>query len=185
MGDVSGDAPRLVVVAGCNGAGKTTYVGLRGDFGEYVRLDPDAFYARFGSWRIVSRTIEMAFASRHNIVLETTFSGRGIVERIRKAKDDGFNVALIDIGTALPAINLKRIAKRVSQGGHDVPREDGLRRWPRSLEICSRTSILQICCWFSITPANAVDSLKWPNVNVMDLPQFFEIHGGLEDCCVS
>lgn len=134
MDHVSNDARHLVVVAGCNGAGKTTYVDLRDDFRNSVRLDPDAFYARFGSWRVVLRAIDMAFASHNDIVLETTFSGRRVIERVRKARDDGFNVTLIFIGTASPAINMKRIAKRVREGGHDVPREDVLRRWPRSLE---------------------------------------------------
>ena len=63
---------------------------------------------------------------------ETTLSGRAYVGRLRKWKAAGYRVEIVYLQIDSPQLALKRIAARVKQGGHDVPREDVLRRFARS-----------------------------------------------------
>jgi len=49
------------------------------------------------------------------------------------ARERGFEVVLVYIGMPDPAINVARVARRVSLGGHNVPEEDIRRRYKRSL----------------------------------------------------
>ena len=49
------------------------------------------------------------------------------------ARESGFDVALIYVGTSDPAINVGRVANRVALGGHDVPEADIRRRYQRGL----------------------------------------------------
>jgi predicted ABC-type ATPase len=49
------------------------------------------------------------------------------------ARERGFDVALIYVGTSDPSINVARVANRVALGGHDVPEVDIRRRYIRSL----------------------------------------------------
>jgi predicted ABC-type ATPase len=49
------------------------------------------------------------------------------------ARKQGFAVVVIYIGTESVEINIKRVAKRVELGGHNVPEEDVRRRYSRSL----------------------------------------------------
>ncbi len=53
---------------------------------------------------------------------------------MKEAKRQGYLVVLLFVGTEDVAINMKRVANRVAKGGHDVPVEDQLRRYPRSME---------------------------------------------------
>jgi predicted ABC-type ATPase len=50
-----------------------------------------------------------------------------------RAKELGYIVVLIYIGTTRVEINMQRVRFRVTKGGHDVPEEDQRRRYPRSL----------------------------------------------------
>lgn len=50
------------------------------------------------------------------------------------ARNLGFEVVLVYIGTEIVEINLARIANRVLAGGHDVPEADVRRRYQRSLK---------------------------------------------------
>ncbi len=65
--------------------------------------------------------------------IETTLAGKGALRLMRTALGRGFIVDLVYIGTADVEINLRRIARRVASGGHDVPESDVRRRYARSL----------------------------------------------------
>lgn len=70
---------------------------------------------------------------RISFVVETTLSGGTYLRMMREAKCLGYRTRLFYIGTESIEINLERVKQRVSKGGHDVPEEDQLRRYPRSL----------------------------------------------------
>ncbi len=53
---------------------------------------------------------------------------------MKQAKDAGYEVELAFIGTSDVSINMERVRNRVLLGGHDIPVEDQLRRYPRSTE---------------------------------------------------
>jgi predicted ABC-type ATPase len=85
---------------------------------------------------LAGAVLEMAegyLTSGSSFLAETTLSGMTYLGMMVRAKDLGYLVVLIYIGTANVSINLQRVRNRVEKGGHDVPEEDQLRRYPRSL----------------------------------------------------
>jgi predicted ABC-type ATPase len=50
-----------------------------------------------------------------------------------RAKDAGFNIMVVFVGTQSVEINIERVKARVRKGGHDVPEKDQRRRFPRTL----------------------------------------------------
>jgi predicted ABC-type ATPase len=71
--------------------------------------------------------------SESSFIVETTFSGNTYIKLMREAKDRGWLIVLMYIGIDNPNMNVLRVADRVKLGGHDVPREDILRHYERSL----------------------------------------------------
>lgn len=65
---------------------------------------------------------------------ETVMSHSSKVEFIKEAYERGYYIVVVFVGTIDPAINLQRVAKRVSEGGHDVPKDKIISRWYRSYD---------------------------------------------------
>ena len=139
--------PTLVVIAGPNGAGKTTltekalaHQWLEGC--EYINPDLIAEHD-FGGWndpqsvlkaaRKAERRREACLESERSIAFETVLSTESKVDFTRRAVAKGFFVRLFFVGTEDPAINAGRVAKRVIQGGHDVPIPKIISRHARSI----------------------------------------------------
>lgn len=143
--------PRVLLVAGPNGAGKTT-VTERGlahewfDGCEYVNPD---YIARdtYGDWNSTTavkqaadeaqRRRECCVEERRSLAFESVFSGVDKVDFIRRAISLGFFTRLFFVGTADPAINAARVARRVMQGGHDVPIPKIIGRYYKSIANCA------------------------------------------------
>ncbi len=139
--------PALLVIAGANGAGKTTVTTrLRVDHWsegvEYLNPD-DVARDRFGDWNSPSAVLEAArwvearreelLAQRAGIAFETVFSAPDKVDFIDRARRASYFVRLFYIGTRDPRINASRVADRVIRGGHSVPIEKIVGRYERSL----------------------------------------------------
>jgi predicted ABC-type ATPase len=71
--------------------------------------------------------------SESSFVVETTFAGNTYIKLMREVKSRGWLVVLMYIGLDNPNMNVLRVADRVELGGHDVPIDDILRRYDRSL----------------------------------------------------
>ena len=147
---VSNHKPVLIVIAGPNGSGKTTVTEqiLRHEWMEdAVYINPDIIaQERFGDWNsvdAVSKSIiyceelrEECLRERKSLIFETVLSRRDKVDYIRRAKEAGFFVRLFFVCTESPTINAMRIAKRVMQGGHDVPITKIISRYKLSVANC-------------------------------------------------
>jgi predicted ABC-type ATPase len=83
--------------------------------------------------RLVLAELERLVKERVDFAFESTLSGRGYVERLQDWKALGYRIEIIFLQLTSPRLALKRIASRVAQGGHDVPRTDVLRRFGRGL----------------------------------------------------
>ncbi|MGD9803440.1 MAG: zeta toxin family protein [Hyphomicrobiaceae bacterium] len=137
----------MVVVAGPNGSGKTTLTRLvlkhEWTAGHsYINADEIA-QAEFGDWnsleavqnaaRLADRRREECLTHGRNFAYETVFSTQRHLDLIRRAKRAGWFIRLYFVGTSDPEINIRRIAERVAQGGHDVPSNKVRERYVRSI----------------------------------------------------
>jgi predicted ABC-type ATPase len=136
--------PRLTIIAGANGCGKSTFTSRLSFIYEIPLLDPDAIGKALqptipGTSAVAAARQVLTSASKHiekgeSFAVETTLSGKHYLQMMVEARTRGFEVVLIYIGTENVAINLTRIKNRVLQGGHDVPPEDVRRRYKRSFQ---------------------------------------------------
>ena len=70
--------------------------------------------------------------SKTNFNFESTLSGRGIFNKIKYAKSNGFEVDIIYIAIDKKTSKL-RINSRVLKGGHNISNEDVERRYDKSI----------------------------------------------------
>ncbi|MGE7471344.1 AAA family ATPase [Bosea sp. NPDC003192] len=142
---MTGTHPQLWIVAGPNGVGKTTYAfryirAVSGsasfvNLDEIARglspLDPSGEQRR--SARVALDLTRSLITERRSFSLETTLSGRTHLMTIAAARRAGFLVNLLFFLVASPEVSLARIARRVSEGGHDVAETDVRRRFARAI----------------------------------------------------
>jgi len=132
--------PILVALTGPNGAGKTTFyhahlqaAGLRLVNADIIarELNIDPYEAA----RIAGAIRQEFIAQRESFVFETVFSDPvgDKLSFLKEAAQSGYTVLLCFIGIAGPEVSEERVAMRVSQGGHDVPAEKLITRYPRIL----------------------------------------------------
>jgi predicted ABC-type ATPase len=138
--------PRILVLAGTNGAGKSSIGGafLRQAGGSYFNPDEiaramrvadpslDATAANGRAWATGRRLLEQAIRDRQDFALETTLGGRTITGLLLEASRHGFAVRVWFAGLATPELHLARVATRVRRGGHDIPEPDIRRRYDES-----------------------------------------------------
>jgi predicted ABC-type ATPase len=137
------------MIAGPNGAGKTTltrFLRQRGlEFGEYINPDDIArelegsYNIRVAQAQIIAdRRREECIDANRSFSFETVMSHPSKVDILIRAKSAGFHVQLFFVGTNDPSTNVDRVALRVTQGGHDVPKDRIVARWARTMELLYR-----------------------------------------------
>ncbi len=137
--------PTLVIVAGPNGSGKTTIMRhLRKtgvDLGVYVNAD-DMAAAMTPSADRDRLAQENALAIRQECLrdgtsfsFETVMSHPSRIDELAEARRLGFRITLVFVGTSSPQINVDRVAQRVEEGGHDVPRDRIVARYQRTMAL--------------------------------------------------
>lgn len=145
------EQPRLLIVAGPNGAGKTTVTdaGLAHQWFEGCEYVNPAQIAQreLGDWndpKAVLAAAQIATARREaclrdgrSLAFETVFSSPDKIDFVRRGIAAGFFVRLFFVGTDSPDINAARVARRMLQGGHEVPIRKILDRWSRSIANCA------------------------------------------------
>jgi predicted ABC-type ATPase len=142
--------PLLIVIAGPNGSGKTSITKkiLQHDWIEECEyINPDDIAKNiFGDWNNKEAVLKAAILSTKmredfinagkSLIFETVLSADDKVEFIKKAKTKGYFIRLFFVGTDSPTINAGRIAKRVMEGGHDVPISKIISRYSKSIANC-------------------------------------------------
>jgi predicted ABC-type ATPase len=143
---VGDDAPVITVIAGVNGAGKSSIAGaaIRAAGGAY--FNPDEAAQRFRAndpdltptgansmaWNEGVRLLRTAIATRRHYTFETTLGGGTIIELLEAAAGAGFEVRVWYAGLRTPELHIARVAARVRAGGHDIPESDIRRRYTNS-----------------------------------------------------
>ena len=130
---------RVFVIAGPNGAGKTTFATefLPNEAGCPIFVNADLIAAGLSPFRsslvavqaakLMLRQIEEHAQRGRSFAFETTLSGRGHARRIPRWREQGYRVKLFFLRLPGPEAANRRVAQRVSEGGHDVP-EPVIRR---------------------------------------------------------
>ncbi|WP_217994461.1 AAA family ATPase [Vreelandella jeotgali] len=137
--------PTCWIVAGPNGAGKTTfalhYLPQVANCSRFINADLIAAGLSplaperelLSASRIFLREIENAVEQGEDFGFETTLSGRGYLNLVRRLVDRGWRVELVYLALPSAEMSRLRVAERVSHGGHLIPLKDIQRRFPRSL----------------------------------------------------
>jgi predicted ABC-type ATPase len=127
--------PRIYVLAGTNGAGKSSIAGamfLRAGV-EFFNPDqatrlirarnPGATEADANSaaWRQGKRLLERAIAERLSFAFETTLGGTTMTALLERGLASGIEVRVWYVGLSTPELHIARVRARVAKGGHDIP----------------------------------------------------------------
>jgi predicted ABC-type ATPase len=135
--------PRCIIIAGPNGAGKTTFARefLPKDAGitHFVNADLIASglsplrpeLAALSGGRLFLAELDRLAHARMDFAFETTLSGLVYGRALKRWKAAGYRIEITYLRLPSPKLALRRIAARVRQGGHNVPRADVLRRFTR------------------------------------------------------
>jgi predicted ABC-type ATPase len=144
---MTSNKPILIVIAGPNGSGKTSVTNqiLKHEWVEgCVYINPDVIaQEQFGDWNspeAVMKAAEFATKKRENclntgtsFIFETVFSSMDKVDFLQRAQKAGFFIRVFFVCTNHPSINASRIARRVIEGGHDVPISKIVNRYYKSI----------------------------------------------------
>ena len=133
--------PVMIVVAGVNGAGKSSTIGEKQKI-DYINPDQISKYMQerhpesgpLGAMKEVLRQIEEKLDTKANFAMETTLAGKNSLNIMRRAKAAGFDIKLRYVVLDNLERHFERVATRVSRGGHDIAREDIERRFRTSFE---------------------------------------------------
>ena len=133
--------PTLYIIAGCNGAGKTTasYSVLPDllQCREFVNADeiakglspfnPESVAIEAG--KLMLQRINLLLSQHKTFAIETTLATRSYASTILRAQSEGYCVVLLFFWLASPEMAIERVAKRVKEGGHNIPTETIVRRY--------------------------------------------------------
>ena len=133
--------PRLYIISGCNGAGKTTasYSLLPEmlDCKEFVNSDEfakslspfDPSKASIQASRYMLLKIRYLLKKRSDFAVETTLATRTLLKTARMAQKEGYTVTLLYFWLNSPELAIERVKARVESGGHNIPEETIRRRY--------------------------------------------------------
>lgn len=138
--------PRIYVLAGVNGAGKSSIGGaaFRQFGGDYYNPDEAAraliaadpalsqAEANGAAWREGVRLLERAIERRLDFAFETTLGANTIPRLLAQAASQGIHIQVWYVGLSNPELHIERVQARVRRGGHDISEPDIRRRYEHS-----------------------------------------------------
>ncbi len=140
------DDKKLYIIAGCNGAGKTTasFTILPEilDCKEFVNADeiakglspfqPEKVSIEAG--RIMLKRINELLSENEIFAFETTLSTKSYKNKITKAKEKGYRVTLLFFWLQSIELANERVKTRVLEGGHNIAFEIIERRYKKGIK---------------------------------------------------
>ncbi len=165
-------SPQLYIIAGCNGAGKTTacftllpeMLGCR----EYVNADEIArglspfnpAGATLEAGRLMLRRIHALLDRRQDFAIETTLAPRSYVKLVELAHMCGYFVTLLFFWLPTPELAIERVATRVRAGGHGIPADVIRRRYFNGLRNLTELYVPLCDCWLIYDNSTVEDEIR-------------------------
>jgi predicted ABC-type ATPase len=131
----------IVIIGGPNGAGKTTAaqdlipeeLGLR----EFVNADDIARelspsnpeLAAIAAGRLMVQRMEALLRSGVSFAFEMTCAGRTYARWLRECRERNWRVTMLFLWLPTAQMAIDRVARRVREGGHNIPRDVVIKRW--------------------------------------------------------
>jgi predicted ABC-type ATPase len=137
--------PRVIVLAGCNGAGKTTssqalladtlavmtFVNADVIAQGLSGFDPDS--AALEASRIMLERLRRLAEQRADFAFETTLAARSYAPWLAELREGGYDIALYYFWLANEDLAVSRVQLRIQAGGHSVPEPTIRQRYRRSV----------------------------------------------------
>ncbi|MDD4592111.1 MAG: zeta toxin family protein [Parabacteroides sp.] len=156
--------PYLYIIAGCNGAGKTTasftILPEMLKCKEFVNSDEIAkglspfnasnIAVAVEASRIMYKRVKELISISETFAMETTLATRSVVNLIREAQREGYFVTLLFFWLNTPELAIERVKMRVAAGGHDIPEQTIRRRYDAGIHNLFELYI-PICDYWMIT----------------------------------
>jgi predicted ABC-type ATPase len=149
----------LDIIAGCNGAGKTTasmtILPKSLLVKEFVNADeiarglspfnPEGVAIEAG--RLMLKRIEYLLDKGESFSIETTLATRSYVNLVKKAHQLGYLVYIIYFWLNSPQLAVDRVAERVNKGGHNIPYNVIQRRYLKGIENLFNLFMKEVDIW--------------------------------------
>lgn len=139
------DAPVLFVLAGVNGAGKSSVGGVRiresgmnyfnpDEAARAIRAETDCSIedANAQAWNLGKERLQSAVRKRESFSFESTLGANTIPRLLQEAAKSGFAVVVWFVGLSSAEQHIARVRARVAAGGHDIPEAKIRERWDGS-----------------------------------------------------
>lgn len=190
----SRQVPRIYVLAGTNGAGKSSIVGAMFLEAGVEYFNPDEASKRIlsanpglstaeansAAWHEGRRLLERAISQKLDFAFETTLGGNTITALLQKALSEGMEVRIWYVGLLSPELHITRVHARVKHGGHDIPEEKIRERYTQS-----RLNLIQLLP--KLTELFVYDNSEEADLNAGEPPKprliLHLIQGGIVKTC--
>lgn len=150
-------AKQLWLLAGGNGAGKSTFYKTRLEPLGLPFINADILAKQLYPQQPEQHSYEAAKIAEtmridllqqgRTFCFETVFSHPSKIDFVAQAKAMGYEIVLVFIHLDSVQLNQARVAQRVSKGGHNVPDDKVKNRIPRTLENIKQVLPLCDCCY--------------------------------------
>lgn len=138
--------PRIYVLAGVNGAGKSSISGaaFRQSGADYYNPDEAARAlmaanptltqadANSAAWHEGVKLLKRAIAQRKDFAFETTLGANTIPRLLAQAASQGIDIYIWYVGLSSAELHIERVQVRFRRGGHDIAAELIHRRFEHS-----------------------------------------------------
>ena len=149
----------LYIIAGCNGAGKTsasvTILPKILHCKEFANADaiakgispfnPESVAVEAG--RLMLQRIDFLLNENNSFAIETTLATKSYLSLVRRAQAKGYRVSIIFFWLNSPELAIKRVAERVQHGGHNIPEDIIRRRYVAGINNLVRLFMPEVDYW--------------------------------------
>ena len=187
------EAPCIYVLAGTNGAGKSSIGGAMFVKKGAEYFNPDEVARRLSSelgitqeqansaaWYEGKRLLELAIIHRYTFAFETTLGGTTITALLDDALASGIDVRIWYVGLKSPELHIARVRARVGKGGHDIPETRIRARFDRS-----RLNLIRLLP--RLTELRVYDNSREGDPHTGAAPELMLllhcVRGEIVDCC--